>query len=648
MLGGTKRKPRRRDAGSTSTIGLAISAAVFAGAFMVAQMIVAHPADPDASREALDAESSIALDSLIASAGQSSAGGSWTSDPDHMTRFGLALDGQPNFLDYAKIKALRNASLTASSNGLPDYPEVLAAMGLKGGDVHIRTYPVMPNWDDSRFVKEQHGRLAYMAHYSGAVAPVNVSVSIATTSTKINVSVTLRNDGLSDAIYSAAITLADAQGGAGITQDRNTALLENGDSQTVWATFDRLPSWDTTAFKGITVDVTDPYGNAATDGSGARVGPTWTTIAPIAGGSNAYNLKISAADLYDVTGTSVKFALDDYNGNGDRVNNAQARFVLIGPNGNEWRNSTLSLERNKETLVACSNCTATGTYTGVVWDTGMTRRSMDRIYVSPSTMFTEKATISAVGSKEIQLLQRLVSNFNPTRYDAATNPEGDVFGDDTNGASDIVGVMSRYSTIVVGSEIAQTALTPSAVKNGFADWVQQGGNLVVLGTYTQQSRWLEPIYHAAQTTANGGISAPDATHPILVAPEHLSYQQYLDRGRAWSVELDEPFTHVLTRGVNGLSSQDTLVVANPGAYNNGTVVLTSYMPGSLTSPQDDAEATRLLHNLLSQAYTMLFLDFGPPIPNGVPVGSEARLVAVPHPNVPGAIVEVRIVLYRWG
>ena len=45
---------------------------------------------------------------------------------------------------------------------------------------------------------------------------------------------------------------------------------------------------------------------------------------------------------------------------------------------------------------------------------------------------------------------------------------------------------------------------------------------------------------------------------------------------------------------------------------------------------------------------MLFLDYGPPIPSGVPVGSDTRLVAVEHPNVPGAVVEVRLVMYVFG
>ena len=203
----------------------------------------------------------------------------------------------------------------------------------------------------------------------------------------------------------------------------------------------------------------------------------------------------------------------------------------MGPNDTEWQNPTVSLARTKDTGVSCTNCTGTGMYTGIIWDTGLTRRSQDQVYVSPTSMFTEKSTVSAVATAEIGLTSGLVATFNSIRYDNVTNPQGDVFGDDVNGASDIAGVIGRYSTVIVGSEISQNCLTPSSVKNAIADWVQAGGNLVVLGTYDSQSRWLEPIYHAAQTTANGGIRSPDATHPILVSPEHLEYPRYLHRGR---------------------------------------------------------------------------------------------------------------------
>jgi hypothetical protein len=278
----------------------------------------------------------------------------------------------------------------------------------------------------------------------------------------------------------------------------------------------------------------------------------------------------------------------------------------------------------------------------------MTRRQSDVAHVAAATMFTAKNTMDPKAQDETQLLQSLVAQFDPTRYDPVTNPQGDVFGDDTNGPSQLVPVLSRYQYLVVGSDVSQTALTPSQTKNAIANWVQQGGNLIVLGTYASQSKWLEPIYHAAQANANGAITAPDTTNPILTTPEQLDYSSYLDRGRAWQIDQSEPFTHVLTRGTTGTSVDDTLTYANPGSLGNGTVVLTSYMPGSLTSPQNDQEAKKLLHNLLSQGYTMLYLDYGPPIPGDVPVGSAQRLVAVPHPNVPGAVVEVRFVMYVFG
>lgn len=647
MLGGPL--GRRHDRGSTSTLGLAIAAVIFATAFVVAEMIVAHPTNVDGKRAQFDAEAATGLDLLVGSAGQTAAGGAWAQDPDHLARFGLALPGATNFLDYAKIRALRNGSMSASANGHPDYPEVLAAMGFRSGDVHLRTYPVMPAFDDPRFVKEQRGRIAYVGHYGGASAAVNVTAASATLAgNALNASVTLRNEAPFEAIFTVDLNLGVPGDDDGVlSTQRHTTLLAPGASQTVWATFDRLPSWSADA-RAVNVDVTDAFGNAAVDAAGNRVGPIVLAQAPPVGGSNAYDLLISSSQVYVVAGGGAAFSLDHATGAGSRVNNAQARFVLVGPNGKEWQNTTLALERNKATQVACANCTMVGNYTGIVWDTAMTRRSQDVLHVSAAPMFTAKSTLDPVAGKEIQLLQSLVASFNPTRYDAASNPEGDVFGDDVNGASDIVSVMGRYTTIVVGSQISQNCLTPSAVKNGLADWVQAGGNLVVLGTVDRKSEWLQPIYHAAQTTANGGISAPDPTHPILVAPEHLNYQKYADRGRAWEIKNDEPFTHVLTRGQSGTSTEDTLAVANPGAFNNGTVVLTSYMPGSLMTPQDDVEATRLLHNLLSQAYTMLYLDYGPPIPEGVSVGSDARLVAVPHPNVPGAVVEVKLVLYRFG
>lgn len=642
-----------RDHGSSASIGLAISAALMAGAFVTANLLIAKPPGMDPRGAEYEATSLTALDVLVGSAGRTSTGAAWALDADRMTAFGLALQGAPNFIDYEKIKSLRNGSLESNlSNAAPDYPDVKSALGIVGADFHMRTYPVLPTLQDPRWSKEPNGRLAYFAHYSGASSPVEITTSTSKTSTTLNVSLTLQNVGASPAIYSSVISLGNqTTGAATVSEERNTRLLAPGTSQTVWVNFDQMAGWPTTS-DNIHIVVTDSYGEVAVSAGGFTIGDFWIGGGPAPiGALYTRDLSVSANSPYYVTGTSVEFNTNAYDGTGAQPGGTTMRFVLVGPDSNEWKNYTFTLNTSKKGTAwthVCPNCTAVGNYSGVVWDDAMTRSARDVVHVSAAKMFTEKDTLSAIAQTEMTYLTELVQKFNPTRYDAATNPSGDVFGDDSNGPNEIVGILSRYQYVVIGSEVSQTALTPSQTKEGIAAWVQAGGNLIVLGTYTSQSNWLQPIYQAAQANANGGITAPDATNPILVSPERLSYDMYLDRGRAWNIKSTEPFTHVLTRGSSGTSVDDTLAYANPGSLGNGTVILTSYMPGSLTAPQDDIEAKRLLHNLLSQGYTMLFLDYGPQIPSGVPVGSSDRLVAVPHPNVPGAVVEVKLVMYVFG
>lgn len=642
----------RSQEASASAVGLSVAAATILVTFVVAKVMVEAPAGEDARDTTYAISSTTALEIIVASEGSTGTGAAWHLSPDAITRFGLAQEGKPNFLDYAKIRALRNGTMASMPNNQPDYPEVRAALGLTEGDFHLRTYPVLPGLDDPRWTKEPNGRLAYVARFSGATAAVDVSTSFVLSPQSLNVSVTLTNEASTPAIFQASIGLGNTtQKTTIVSADRHTALLAPDASETVWMTFPPLSY--ASSVDGVRVEVTDPYGNAALGEDGQPVGPTWYVQAPPTTAPVPYGILVQAADFYVVQGEAVEFIGDHYLADGSKTSNAKGQFVLVGPNGNEWVNTSqtedLPKNNNQVYTFTCANCTTPGLYTGVMWDTTFTRRHVDHVYVSPSTLFTEKTTMDPIAIKEASLLAALVVGFNPTLYNAATNPQGDIFADDTNGPSDLMGLLSRYNTLVIGSEVSQTALTPAGVKYGIAEWVQKGGNLVVLGTYAAESRWLEPVYKAGQTTANGGISAPDPTHPILSAPNRLSYDRYLDRARAWDVDNDAPFTHVLSRGSpNGRSSEDTIAVSEPGAYNNGTVVLTSYIPGSLTSPQDDAEAKRLLHNLLSQSYTMLFLDYGPPVPANVPVGSDTRLTAIEHPNVPGAVVEVRLVMYVFG
>lgn len=637
-----------RDRGSTSSIGLAIAAAIMAGGLILGQALVAQPAAIDPRTSLYDARAATALQLIVQDSGRTTAGGAWALDPDNTSRFGLALPGEPNFIDYVKIRALRNGSLSDLGGNLaPDYPEVKRALDIQDADFHLRTYPVLPGVGDPRWTKFKQPA-AYFAHYASPTVPANLSIAQATTSDALNVSLTVRNDGAKDAVFVATFALTNTAGNKEyVTETRHTRLIAPGATETVWVRFDKLPDWNSDIRK-LHVVVTDSYRNVAVDGAGNEVGDFVLDATPVTGSGNSYGLRVhAAADYYHLGGAKPTFYVRDHDGDGDHVNNAKGRFVLTSPNGTVVVNASIDIPRQGYKY-ECTACTAVGNYTAVVWDTAVKLRQVEQVHVSALQMFTESLTLDPIATAEVQYLVDLVEGFNPSRYDALTNPDGDIFGDETNGPNELIDVLSRYTLLIVGSEVKQTALTPDATKRGISAWVQAGGNLVVLGTKKQVSQWLEPIYSAAQVNANGGISAPDATHPILVSPNRLDYPRYLDRGRAWDIDTDEPFTHVLTRGESGGSMQDTLTVSAPGALGNGTVVLTSYMAGSLTSPQDALEAKRFLTNLISQSYTMLFLDYGPPIPYGVPVGSAQRLVAVPHPNVPDAVVEVKIVMYVFG
>ena len=640
----------RPDSGSTSAIGLSVATGIFAIAFGVANLMVEEPGGTDIRVAQLDRAATNALEVVIGQSGFTVTGAPWTTDPDAIARFGLAEEGQPNFLDYTKIKSMRNASMAALDNNAPDYDDVREALGIEQ-DFHMRTYPVIPGYDDPRWTKDPRGRFAYIGHYSGATGSGSMAAWVNKTSDALNVSIAVRNDGVKPMVFVSNIGLGDVSDNATvITEQRHTTFLAPGEVQTMWARFPVLKSWDDD-LDGVKLDLADAYGNVL-------VQPYWIAGAPPEsnGAGATYGVRMQANQLYYQSGDKVGFTVDHYNGNGDHVSGNPApegRLIIIHPNGTQIHNFTFSLlqQKNKVYTYDCTNCTAVGNYTAIAWNTktwsAATTRSIDRVHVAAAKMFDEKKTLDPIAIKEISIIKELVVGFNDARFNDVEAPDGDVFGDDSNGPHDISQQLSRYSTVIVGSEVSQTALNAAATKYGIADWVQNGGNLIVLGTFRQQSNWLEPVYHAAQITANGGIGTPDPTHPVLHSPNRLDYTRYLDRARAWDIDEDAPFTHVLTRGSGGNSRIDTLALAAPGAYNDGTVVLTSYMPGAITAPQDDAEAKRFLHNLFSQSYNMLFLDYGPPIPEDTPVGSAQRLVAVPHPNVPGAVVEVKIVIYTW-
>jgi hypothetical protein len=237
----------------------------------------------------------------------------------------------------------------------------------------------------------------------------------------------------------------------------------------------------------------------------------------------------------------------------------------------------------------------------------------------------------------------VLNNDLPTRLLNPSLPHVKQCQGNSNGAPryDIVRVL------VVGSNVEHNAMTSGVAKHSLCEWVMGGGTLIVFGSAAQQANWLQPIFHAAIRSSSGGISTPDTSHPVLTRSDSLAYDGYVNHG-VWSFSgqtaqaqqdsASQLFTNVVVHG-----SDPVLTISDPGAFGNGTVILTTWLPYDLfgTGPGNGAtpmEGRSLLNNLLMQGYRDLFLDYGPKIPvSGRQAPSAERIVEIWHPEFAEAI-----------
>ncbi|HVL49048.1 MAG TPA: hypothetical protein VM889_10865 [Candidatus Thermoplasmatota archaeon] len=650
MANGFRRRIRADERAHTAAVGFVASMLIFGATFAAVVQFQNEPlAGHDAESEDLDVKARQALGLIVAQSGSTSTGlAAWHSDADRLQRFGLASDPATRTLEYGKIKNLRSSKLTEDgANAIADYPEVLRGLGLQGYNIHLRSYPVLLSMEDSRWTAHADMRPAYVAQYDDPVAPADVTHSVVAQATYVEPGATITNRHVKDAIYQVTFVLnTTGQQNAQVVETHYTKLLRPGDTDYVWTRYYPIQSW-TSPTTSIEVRVADSYMAVAKDTSGNTIGQRFFNgVSMPASGNEKYNLLVHADDQHYVSGETVTILGDHFDKDGKRSNQGiQGRLTVTRPDGTVHFNGTLDLEKNKPGKYECTTCTMVGNWSVLLTTTSGARGQRDSFHVSAAAMFTETSGPDPIAITEQGYVTAIAGgSFDATLYDPATNPGGDVFR--ASNVRELPDVLSRYNILIIGSKFRQSALEPHAVKEGIANWVNDtGGTLVVLGSVAQNAQWLQPLYGAGIHNANGGVSAPDPGHPILHAPEGLAYQSYNDNGKAWRLKQDDYYTHVLSKGVGNQGSEDTLAVSKPGVFGDGSVILSTYMPGSLMTPQSDLEGKKFLHNLMSQSYTMLFLDFGPAIPPGVPVGSSTRLAAIPHPSVPGAIVEVQVVLY---
>lgn len=189
------------------------------------------------------------------------------------------------------------------------------------------------------------------------------------------------------------------------------------------------------------------------------------------------------------------------------------------------------------------------------------------------------------------------------------------------------------NTLVVGSNVAHNSMTSNNFGDPLEQWVLGGGTLIVFGSPGQSTQWLQNLFHAGQTSSSGGISAPDVSHPLLSTPEQLSYEDYDTSGKGWKYTggADEHFTDVVEQGGTPVTA-----ISDPGDFGEGTIVLTSWLPYDLFGTGTGTagmEGLRLMYNFMMQGYRDLFLDYGPPLPDGVPAIPAAGRSYVDHPDL---------------
>lgn len=208
--------------------------------------------------------------------------------------------------------------------------------------------------------------------------------------------------------------------------------------------------------------------------------------------------------------------------------------------------------------------------------------------------------------------------------------------------------LAQYDMLIVGSGADHSSLTANAVKDGIRDWVLAGGMLVVLGSSGQAYQWLQPLFHSGVATVNGAALAPDVSHPLLKEPNELAWTSYDSHGRGWDIKDTgsgahyDDFSHVIVQ-----DGEDVLAISKDGAFGDGRILLTTYLPREIAGTLGLGEAMGFIENIVLFAdRTNLYLEYGPQAPLGQPVSIAVRQSWV-WDGVLGQ-VPVRLEIQTWG
>lgn len=661
------------DSGAFAVIALLVAGAIVVAAFSIATSLTAHEvASTRGETIELRSIAENTMNIIVSDTGFTSSGDTtWDANADALRRFGLASNLGENFLDGEKILAMNQARMGATANGFPDYDEVRGALGLPVGvDFHLRSYPLVYSVLDDRFNSYRNMEVAYIANYEKSAsvpAPENVDITTAALDmgdyTVVTFTLTCPAVGPSEDVYLFTLRLDTGTGtGSGIVTSNHYSPIVRCDNVPVsfTARYENLAWASDSAGWELRFDAKSLVSDmvVASDEVATSIRDAGTESYTLLAQSDDHNFVSDDAETPAVT-------IDKRTRDGSRhavsgiVATAKAFQPGVDPDsGSPAQTVTATLNKNQVTTVAFNALTPMdGTWTVVVTTSSAEARGL--FTFTNAAITGELLQVSALAQAEIDVLDELVRNFDPTLY---AGSGGDVFRDTkedtarTLGYQQGSGVIDNYDIVIIGSAVDTNALEAQFPED-LRTWVDGGGTLVAFGS-PHGAQWLRrsSAFEIQYTDAAGQpISTPDTTHPLLHSPDELRFRDYKNDARAYSMEdsLFEGYSHVMVKDgtLTSDSSEDLLALSDPGAYARGTVILTSFYPTDLfasgSAEEELLEAKKFINNLLSRRYQQIQLDYGPPIPSGTAVESVTRLVVVPHPEEPRAFVEIRLVLYAW-
>lgn len=612
----------------------------------------------------------------------------------------------PGNLSYAKLVNLQRAALEADpDNGFMDYEEARRALGLDvtGQHFHIRTQPLVPTLrvlmagdeydpgggggipggdgvpDDpgpGSDLRDPNLLPMYIGNYEATAGLLGSGLLVDVGATDAGDAMILwaeiTNNGFVDTIFLVDFELSLAADD--LSLDKQSGVTGPGETVTLTV---RVPktadwAWDGEAEVKYTIaDVTGTIDTGTIDASGITMAAAST--------NRIFDVTPDRLQI-DPAQPLKKVHYDAYDGRGNHVAHSDWRLEVFGPpldllvaqdsslHTRGWESfDTLVLAGDYQVVLKTSSGEELGSDTMVLGSVQIGGWGVGEIEWGPQPSVL-------VESKYVATLAK---RFTPAAFSADYNhillpyqAGGDVYPDvkselgeqipnlliDDQGTpqpTDDVATLDRYNVIVVGSHVDHEAMSNPGVSDALAAWIDAGGTLMVLGSSEQTVKWLKPVFDASIVSASGGLSIPDMAHPILDAPNHLDIAAYDAHGLAWEFPNEEDaalFAHVA-------QSEDAtlLALSNHGAFGQGRILLSAYqvydlVPGPEGAACDvddlsaECEALRFLHNLLTQSYAGLFVDYGPMLPTDRPVGVATRIASVWHPDLERAVA-IRVQLY---